>query len=96
MSSTSPYFALITFDFNVKSTNESIHDTTTSETAQEDSLMTPCGLKQLITQPSHFRNRLFLFRFDFHQLTISCSGINILHYTGIHSTLHSQCHHQMV
>ena len=48
-----PHFVLITGYFNAKSRNWSTYDTTISEGAHLDSLMTLYGLNQLITEPTH-------------------------------------------
>ena len=49
-----PYFILITGDFNAKSSNWSSNDTTTAEGAQLDYLTSLYGMKQVITEPTHF------------------------------------------
>ena len=48
-----PHFVRITRDSNVKSRNWSTYDSTTSEGAHLDYLMTLYGLNQLITEPTH-------------------------------------------
>ena len=50
ISSQNPHLAVITGNFNAKFTNWSDDDTTTSEGAQFDSLITLYGLKQLIAE----------------------------------------------
>ena len=46
-------FVLMIGDFNVKSCNWSINDTTTPEGAQLDSITSLYGMKQLISEPTH-------------------------------------------
>ena len=53
ISNCDPHFVLITGDLSAKSRNWSIYDTTTSEGAHLDSLMTLYGLNQLVAEPTH-------------------------------------------
>ena len=53
ISNRNSHFVLITGNFNVKSRNWSTYDTTTSEGAHLDYLMTLYGLNQFITEPTH-------------------------------------------
>ena len=46
-------FVLMIGDFNAKSCNWSINDTTTPEGAQLDSITSLYGMKQLIPEPTH-------------------------------------------
>ena len=46
-------FVLMIGDFNAKSCNWSINDTTTPEGAQLDSITSLYGMKQLISEPTH-------------------------------------------
>ena len=51
-------FVLMIGDFNAKSCNWSINDTTTPEGAQLDSITSLYGMKQLISEPTQFCNSL--------------------------------------
>ena len=77
-------------DFNVKSCNWSTNDTITPEGAQLDSVTSWYGMKQLIPEPTYI-------------LQQSCKCIdliftnhpNIVVDSGVDSSLHSKCHHQI-
>ena len=59
ISSCNLHYVMVASDFNAKSTNWSINDTTTSEKAQLDSFMSLYGLKQLITELTHILENSF-------------------------------------
>ena len=89
-SNRNPYFVLITGDFNTKSTNWFINETTTCDEPELDSLMTLYGLRQLITELTHILENLSSC-IDL----IFTNPLNIIIDSGIHTTLHSNCHHQI-
>ena len=78
-------------DFNVKSSNWYKHDKTTYEGSKIDAITSQFGLQQLIKEPTHI-------------LTDSSSCIdllftsqpNLLMESGVHSSLHQNCHHQII
>ena len=78
-------------DFNGKSSNWSINDTTTPEGAQLDSITPLYVIKQLISGPTHIL-----------QQSSSCIDLiftnqpNIITDSGLDSFLHSKCHHQII
>ena len=78
-------------DFNAKSCNWSINDTTTPEGAQLDSITSLYGMKQLISEPTHIL-----------QQSSSCidliftSQSNIVMDSGVDSSLYPKCHHQII
>lgn len=82
-------FAMVTCIFNVNSTNQFVIDTTTPKGDQLDSLLQ--GQKQLITESTHILESFF-----------NCIDLiftnkpNIVMDSGIHSRLHSKCHHQTI
>ena len=84
-------FVLMIGDFNVKSCNWSINDTTTPEGAQLDSITSLYGMKQLISEPTHIL-----------QQSSSCIDLiftdqpNIVMDSGVDSSLHPKCHHQII
>ena len=77
--------------FNAKSCNWSINDTTTPEGAQLDSITSLYGMKQLISEPTHIL-----------QQSSSCIDLiftnqpNIVMDSGVDSSLHPKCHHQII
>ena len=88
ISSTNPHFILMIGDFNAKSSNWSSNDTTTAEGAQLDYLTSLYSMKQAITEPTHILEN-----------SSSCIDLlfsyqsSLIMDSGVHSTLHSKCHH---
>ena len=84
-------FVLLIGDFHVKSRNWSNHDITNAEGGQLDSLLTSFSMKQLITEPTHLLEN-----------TSNCIDLiftyqpNIVLDSGVHSSLHPKCHHQII
>ena len=91
ISNTNPHFILMIGDFNAKSSNWSSNDTTTAEGAQLDYLTLLYGMKQVITEPTHVLEN-----------SSSCIDLifsnqpNLIMDSGVHATLHSKCHHQII
>ena len=91
ISSRNSHFTLIAGDFNANSTNWFVNDTTTSKGAQLNSLVTMCGLKQLITGKTHILEK-----------SSRCIDVifinqpNIVIDSEIHTALHSKWYHQIV
>ena len=87
---TSPYLSVV-LDFNVKSSNWYKHNKTTYEGSKIDAITSQFGLQQLIKEPTHV-------------LTDSSSCIdllftsqhNLVMESGVHSSLHQNCHHQII
>ena len=84
-------FILITGNFNAKSSNWSPNGTATAEGVQLDYLTLLHGMKQVITEPTHILENSF-----------SCIDLifsnqpNLITDSGVHPTLHSKCHHQII
>ena len=84
-------FVLMIGDFNAKSCNWSINNTAAPEGAQLDSITSLYGMKQLISEPTHILQR-----------SSSCIDLiftdqpNIVMDSGVDSSLHSKCHHQII
>ena len=82
---------LVIGDFNAKCCNWSINYTTTPEEAQLDSITSSFGMKQLISEPTHIL-----------QQSSSCIDLiftnqpNIVMDSGVDSSLHPKCHHQII
>ena len=78
-------------DFNAKSCNLSINDTTTPEGAHLESITSLSGMKQFISEPTHNL-----------QQPSSCIDLivtnppNIVRNSGVDPFLHSKCHHQII
>ena len=84
------FLTTIIGDFNVKSCNWYSHDKTNCEGSTIESITSKFGLHQLIIEPTHL-------------LQNSCSYIdlifisqpNIVVESGVHPSLHPNCHHQI-
>ena len=78
-------------DFNAKSNNWCKSDITSLEGSKIDTIANSYGLSQLIQEPTHMLNS-----------SSSCNDLiftpqpNLVMESGIHSSLHSNCHHQIV
>ena len=91
ISSTNPRFILMIGDFNTKSSNWSSNETTTAEGAQLDYLTSLYGMKQIITEATHILENSFSF-IDL----IFSNQPNLIMDSGVHPTLHSKYHHQII
>ena len=90
ISSTNTHSILMIGDFNTKSSNWS-SDTTTAEGAQLYYLTSLYGVKQVITEPTHILGNSSSC-IDL----IFCNQPNLIMDSGVHPTLHSKCHHQII
>ena len=78
-------------DFNAKSKSWSINDTTTEEGKILEKVTSLFGLNQLISDPTHIL-----------QHSSSCIDLifvnqpNLVIDSGIHPSLHQNCHHQII
>ena len=78
-------------DFNAKSSNWYKHDKTTYEGSKIEAITSQFGLKQLIQEPTHILSN-----------SSSCIDLvftsqpNLVMESGVHSSLHENCHHQLV
>ena len=87
----SPYLLVVLGDFNVKSSHWYKRDKTTYEGSKIDAITSQYGLQQSIKEPTYI-------------LTDSSSCIdllftfqpNLLMESGVHSSLHQNCHHQII
>ena len=86
-----PFMTIVLGDFNAKSNNWCKADITALEGSKIDTIASSYGLNQLIQEPTHILNS-----------SSSCIGLiftsqpNLVMESGIHSSLHSNCHHQVV
>ena len=91
ISSLNPYFVLMLGDLNAKSTSWYSEDITSVEGFQIESLTTFYGLNQLISSPTHILPN-----------SSSCIDLifidqsNLVVDSGVHSSLHHNCHHQII
>ena len=75
--------------FNTKSSSWYTGDTTTSEGSKIDTITSQFGLQQIIHEPTHIQS-------------VSCIDLifssqpNLVMSSGIHSSLHQNCHHQII
>ena len=78
-------------DFNTKSTNWCKNDITSHEGSMINAVMSNYGLQQLIQELTHIFNS-----------SPSCIDLiftsqpNLVMESGVHSSLHPNCHHQVV
>ena len=86
-----PFMTVVLGDFNAKSNNWCKADVTSLEGSKIDTITRSYGLNQLIQEPTHILN-LWASCLNL----ISTSQPNLVMGSGIHSSLHSNCHHQIV
>ena len=86
-----PFMTIVLDDFNAKSNNWCKSDITSLEGSKIDTIANSYGLNQLIQEPTHILN-LLSSCID----QIFTSQTNLVMDSGIHSSLHSNCHHQIV
>ena len=86
-----PFMTVVLGDFNAKSNDWFKADITSLEGSKIDTITSSYGLNQLIQEPTHILNS-----------SSSCIDLiftsqpNLVMESGIHSSLHSNCHHQIV
>ena len=86
-----PFLIVLIGDLNAKSKNWYSHDKTSHEGNEIENVTAQFGLQQIIKGPTHISNT-----------SSSCIDLifmsqpNLVPDFGIHSSLHSNCHHQIV
>ena len=91
MSAENPYAVIITGDFNCRSTQWWANDNENDEGKSFEPLTSELGLHQLISEPTHKIGQ-----------SKSCIDLiftdqpNLFIESGVHPSLHEQCHHQIV
>ena len=91
VSATNPFLIVAIGDFNAKSSNSYTGDTTTFEGSKIEAITSQFGLKQIINEPAHIQGK-----------SESCIDLlfssqpNLVMSSGIHSSLHQNCHHQII
>ena len=86
-----PFMTIVLGDFNVKSNNWCKSEIASLEGSKIDTIVNSYGLNQLIQEPMHILNSSSSY-IDL----IFTSQPNLVMEPGIHSSLHSNCHHQIV
>ena len=91
VSATNPFLIVVIGDFNVKPSNWYTGDTTTFEGSKIEAIASQFGLQQIINEPTHIKGKsescIDLIFFSQPILVMS---------SGIHSSLHQNCHHQII
>ena len=86
-----PYLTLVTWDFNVRSSSWCSDDITTTEGTKLLSLTSFNGFEQIINEPTHIQRQssscIDLIFMDQPNLSVN---------SGIHTSLHPNCHHEIV
>ena len=86
-----PFLIVLIGDLNVKSKNWYSHDITSHEGNEIENVTAQFGVQQIIKEPTHISN-----------ISSSCIDLiftsqpNLITDSGVHSSLHSSCHHQIV
>ena len=86
-----PFIIVLTGDLNAKSKNWYSHDKTSHTGNEIKNVTIQFGLQQIIREPTHISNT-----------SSSCIDLiftsqpNFITDSGVHSSLHSNCHHQIV
>ena len=86
-----PFVSIIIGDFNAGSNNWCSSDKTSYENKKLEFLTSQCGFKQVISDPTHIL-----------ESSLSCINLiftsqpNLVMNSGVHSSLHPNCHHQII
>ena len=91
VNSSDPHFVILLRDFNAKSKSWSVNETTTEEGTILENLTSLYGMKQLISAPTHI-----LQYFASSINLIFANQPNLVTDSGIHPSLHQNCHHQVI
>ena len=91
LASKNPVLSLVLVNFNAKNKVWFDQDNTTTEGTIINDLMTQYGLTQIIHEPTHL-----LDCSSFCNNLIFTSQNNLVTNSGVHSSLHSNCHHQII
>ena len=96
------YLIVILGDFNAKSSNWYKHGRTTHEGSKIEAITSQFGPKQLIQEPTHILYHIKLEPTQIISNSSSCidlvsmSQANLVMESGVRSSLHENCHHQLV
>ena len=90
MADKNPYLMVVLGDFNTKSKSGYSNDSTDIEGSKIDILTSTFGFHQIINEATHILNN-----------SSSCIDLiftsqpNLVTESGVHSSLHANCHHQI-
>ena len=90
MADKNPYLMVVLGDFNAKSNSWYTNDSTDIEESKSNILTSPFGFHQIINEATHILNN-----------SSSCIDLiftsqpNLVTESGVHSSLHANCHHQI-
>ena len=91
LSTNNPFLTVMIGDFNAKSSNWYLNDITSFEGSQIEFLASQFAMSQVINEPTHILDN-----------SKSCIDLiftsqpNMIMDSGVHPSLHSNCHHQIV
>ena len=89
VSANNPFLTVVLGDFNAKSNLWYKNDKTTNEGSKIDGIASQFGLHQFINEPTHLtRNASSCIDLIF------TSQPNLIMESGVHSSLHENCHHK--
>ena len=91
LSTNNPFLTVLIDDFNAKSSNQYLNDITSFDGSQIEFLASQFAMSQVIKEP----NRILDNSKSCVDL-IFTSQPNITMDTGVHLSLHSNCHHQII
>ena len=91
LSANNPFLTVMIGDFNAKSSNWYLNDVTSFEGSQIEFLASQFAMSQVINEPTHILDKS-KFCIDL----IFTSQPNVITNSGVHSSLHSNCHHQII
>ena len=87
---TNSFLIIATGDFNAKSSNWYTGDTTNLEGSKTEAITSQFALQKIINGPTYIQGK-FVSCIDL----IFSSQPNLVMSSGIHSSLHQNCHHQI-
>ena len=91
LTNNNPFLIVAIGDFNAKTTNWHQNDTTSYKDLKIDAITSQFGLQQLINEPTHLTgNSPWCIDLIF------TSQPNLVTKSGVHYSLYSNCHHQIV
>ena len=87
MSTNNPFLTIMIGDFNAKWSNWYLNDITSFEGSKIEPIASQFALFQIIKEPTNSKSCIGL---------IFTSQPNMIMDSGVHSLLHSNCHHQII
>ena len=91
VSETNPLLIVAICDFSAKSSNWYTGDTSTFQSSKIEAITSQFGLQQIINELTHIQGKpVFCIELTF------ASQLNLVMSSGVHLSLHQNCHHQIV